>query len=589
MFSILKTLGLLSVIGSAVTLLLLALKPITKRLLGGTWQYYIWLVALLVFLLPVTLPTALSPFTPVATIEPLPVHEAQDVTLPVSTTTPAIGQVRPTGPSLSNPFPTVPFFFSLWLSGVFVILVKNCWAYWCFTHQLHISSIHLNCPLPILHNRPIAVKCTSLTHTPLLAGLFHPTLFLPEGELSQQSLHYMLQHELIHDRRRDIVIKWLALTVNALHWFNPFAYLLSKQINEDCEISCDIAVTKHFSPQEKSAYMFTILSLIHPNRKPLPLTTAMACGKTQLKRRFTMIIAAKKQNKLRTCFSLFLATCLCCTALFSSGLLSYAATQAPTDAFTVYNGDIAIPLANKPFIMDGEIFLPLRETLSALNPACEILWDNGTIQLNFPAETLTDKSSFGYSYQFTTQIGSDSLYGIQSDRAITLRNAPMIDKGLTYVSVDFFEDLMGFGQIPDFNGSLAFSPNPKDYYTDGEEVFIGTGIQQDTYNPLDENGNRRLIKRIVVDETGSVIAVVPIEYQQWDKWESKAKKVSYGAGPYEFLFNPISTGWNVKGETYQLTDAQLVKNDANGDIVIAYIPPANKLYTPGKKLHFGKD
>ena len=48
-----KSLLLQSAIGAILTLVLLLLKPVTQRIFGSCWQYYIWLCVLLVMILPI--------------------------------------------------------------------------------------------------------------------------------------------------------------------------------------------------------------------------------------------------------------------------------------------------------------------------------------------------------------------------------------------------------------------------------------------------------------------------------------------------------------------------------------------------------
>ena len=69
-------------------------------------------------------------------------------------------------------------------------------------------------------------------------------------------------HELTHYKRKDLMIKWFSIFVNAVHWFNPLAYLLCANISESCEVSCDMAVTKNMSDIEQKIYMKTILDLV---------------------------------------------------------------------------------------------------------------------------------------------------------------------------------------------------------------------------------------------------------------------------------------------------------------------------------------
>lgn len=52
--------------------------------------------------------------------------------------------------------------------------------------------------------------------------------------------------------------------------------------------------------------------------------------------------------------------------------------------------------------------------------------------------------------------------------------------------------------------------SPEEFYTQGEEVFIGTPHEQDEF---DKKEHDRFYKRIVVDDSGRVMYVVPVEYQ----------------------------------------------------------------------------
>lgn len=70
-------------------------------------------------------------------------------------------------------------------------------------------------------------------------------LILPDRELSGEALNNILRHEMMHFKRKDILYKWFVALVKCVHWFNPVAYYIAKQINIECEISCDLAVVAH--------------------------------------------------------------------------------------------------------------------------------------------------------------------------------------------------------------------------------------------------------------------------------------------------------------------------------------------------------
>jgi len=51
---IFKSVLLMSAVGGALSVFLLCVKPITRKLFSPKWQYYIWLTVLIVMVLPVS-------------------------------------------------------------------------------------------------------------------------------------------------------------------------------------------------------------------------------------------------------------------------------------------------------------------------------------------------------------------------------------------------------------------------------------------------------------------------------------------------------------------------------------------------------
>jgi len=112
-----------------------------------------------------------------------------------------------------------------------------------------------------LSRRPKLYLCTGL-RAPMLAGVLHPRLLLPEGEYGEDEIRYALLHELTHFKRRDIWLKTLALWVNALHWFNPLMWYMTRLIERDTELACDEAALKQLPQNEHGAYGRTILNAV---------------------------------------------------------------------------------------------------------------------------------------------------------------------------------------------------------------------------------------------------------------------------------------------------------------------------------------
>ncbi len=76
---------------------------------------------------------------------------------------------------------------------------------------------------------------------PLAAGIFRPTVVLPEfaERLSPRELDTVLVHELTHLRRGDAWIAWAQVLLCAVWWFHPVIWLTNRalrRVREDC---CD--------------------------------------------------------------------------------------------------------------------------------------------------------------------------------------------------------------------------------------------------------------------------------------------------------------------------------------------------------------
>ena len=63
----------------------------------------------------------------------------------------------------------------------------------------------------------------------------------------------------------------------SIHWFNPFIYLIKKEINHACELACDEAVIKNLSSSEKQAYGDTLISVVAEHKYPLGVLQATMC------------------------------------------------------------------------------------------------------------------------------------------------------------------------------------------------------------------------------------------------------------------------------------------------------------------------
>ena len=159
---------------------------------------------------------------------------------------------------------------------------------------------------------------------------------------------------------------------------------------------------------EKIDYVNTIIDIVSINSKyrNIPVLK-MIESKKMLERRFIMIKNNKKTSKIMSIISVLMSIIILSSTAFANGILS-GIIKDEYAALVANNGQ-TMEFKNQPFIKNGELYVPLRETLENLNfmdnEESSITWDNGDITI-----TLAEKSQdllIIYNYKIT--IGQSQL------------------------------------------------------------------------------------------------------------------------------------------------------------------------------------
>lgn len=146
-------------------------------------------------------------------------------------------------------------------------------------------------------SKKLPVRISHIADTPLLTGLFKVMLILPGNDYTDEELHLILRHELIHYKRKDIWYQFLTLIFISLHWFNPFVYFMARAVEIDGETSCDEAVLREAPYETRVFYGEMLIAFLKTeNQKKSYLTTTFFGGEKAMKKRLTLI-ASKKLRK----------------------------------------------------------------------------------------------------------------------------------------------------------------------------------------------------------------------------------------------------------------------------------------------------
>lgn len=271
MSGLFETVLVLSAIGFCITSVLLLVKPITVKKFPAGWQYCVWILVLLTMLVPVY---KLIPDSEVQRIQYITRIEVpgSETAIVENSDVPHQSPIINEQPSPVPEVVKVKIFDLLsivWLCGTSIYLATVLISYfvyilrkWQNSDSAESVSVLDEVRKELGIRRNIKVRVSSEVGSPMLVGVVFPVIYMPHREISPEMMRLVFLHELTHYKRKDLLIKWFALFVNAVHWFNPMAYLLCANLSEACEISCDMKVTMDMGEEEQRLYMKTILELV---------------------------------------------------------------------------------------------------------------------------------------------------------------------------------------------------------------------------------------------------------------------------------------------------------------------------------------
>lgn len=356
---IFKTVLSMSVSGSLLILVLLAGKPLLKNKLSRQWQYYIWLIVVLRLLLPFGSEISLmgsvyQTFDRTVTQAFLSAgqeNSRQDADdFAVYSENIAQGIQKAAQPEEAadekrtsewqnrlaagkeTPEGGIAVFLNgiclIWLIIALGMLVRKITAYQNYMRYVAagaepVSDIVFLEELSMIAaqmgvTRSVELSVNPLLASPTLTGIFSPCIVLPGTEISREDFRYIVIHELTHCKRRDILYKWLVQTVVCLHWFNPLVHLMSREINNACEFSCDEAVlekTGYKNAQDYGRTLLDAMAAVGRYRESSAAIT-LSANKQLLKERLGAIMSCGEKSGAVRIMTVALTICMILGAVF---------------------------------------------------------------------------------------------------------------------------------------------------------------------------------------------------------------------------------------------------------------------------------
>ena len=438
-----KTLLVLTLSGSALALLLLALRYLLLRKMPSTVYYYAWLLVLLRFVVPLpglvpspaaagvpeTEPPAAVSVKPSAPADEVPglLPAVPGLALPKTGNPDAVSaeeapaaaplQMETPAPEAGKAFSvdwrSPSLWFAFWAAGAAVTLSLTVFSYLRFTaglrNRLQIPDRSTQTLYAFLPGRKPSLYICRALKTPLLCGVLHPRIILPARPYDEELLTNILRHELMHFHRRDTLYKWVTVAILSLHWFNPLSWLIRREISRSCELSCDEMLLRSMNREEKQSYGNTLLNMAASSSLPVGVVaTTFSTEKRNLKERLEQIMNYKKSG------ARMLAAVLALVLLAGCGAAAGpAASPSAEEADITLTDDTAVHVST------------VDELLAAIAPNTVIELASGNYDLSTASDYGADTHSSYYSWNgvWDDSDKTSAELVIQSVDGLTLRGA----------------------------------------------------------------------------------------------------------------------------------------------------------------------
>ena len=297
MGNLFQTIILNSLNMTLVALLLMIILRALKNIQSPKIRYYSWLIVLLGFLIPVRFSFGYALF------HVSNASETPAVTVGAGTT---VIKAAEAGLSWNT---TMAILFVIWLLGASAFAAVSFVRFFRWKRTI----LRLSKPSPYydafvstfaeeMEIDQVEIRISDAVSSPMMIGLFKPTILLPIRHYEYDELRLIIKHELTHYLHRDLWFKLILILCRAVHWFNPFMVLFARSIEQECEYYCDMSVMEKEPEKMRKVYCNSIVNTLadqvrRNGREMRPvLATSFYSPKSGLKHRFSMVLRGKTRK-----------------------------------------------------------------------------------------------------------------------------------------------------------------------------------------------------------------------------------------------------------------------------------------------------
>ena len=304
----------MSIAALCIGAVIMLIRRFADSRISPVWKYAMWLVVLAALAVPYRPQTEFALLDPMAKVQEISYRSEYDQIIKnqhdISDTQTSVPEQQAILHKLREEVQTV-FLKSLifdvaipllWLSGfiaaaLFMPISRMNLIRRLKQHQYEISpgyiSLLNHCKAVLGIRSNIRLVMQDYIGSPALLGFVRPKIILPlyANEMSDESVKYILLHELSHYKRLDMLLNYFLLLLQAVYWFNPFIWMMFKFIRQDMELANDAYVINRIGNENIRDYSRSLIEVLsrYSNMGIAPKLLCMVDGKSNMERRIRMI------------------------------------------------------------------------------------------------------------------------------------------------------------------------------------------------------------------------------------------------------------------------------------------------------------
>lgn len=366
----------MSLIASIAGLVILSVQKLLRKRLSPKWRNYLWIVFLLILINPISIKCPFSIYNIILTSsinqeekkETLDKHTNQkgiytfqngirlEQNLELNKEDEFITKIKKFYNQnlelLKNT--TIISYYAI----LFCCLIKNLFVWINLLKNMnqpfennHLKNMLEKMKKKLSISNEIQLIKQEIIKTPAIFGNKHPKIFLTESilSLSDEEIELIFLHELMHFKKKDIILHQFMMILKSIYWFNPILKILFHRIKHDIEMANDESVLEVLGPSNATIYCKTLLKVSQISKVNTTLVLGIGSSYKEMEERIRMITEKNKFLKKRgVLVTLVVTLVLGITVCFATSKIDNGEKEIKTEGkFIIENDPAALQEENK--------------------------------------------------------------------------------------------------------------------------------------------------------------------------------------------------------------------------------------------------